>query len=418
MSDTPAPQIILPPAARWGPDFDVTKATDAYVAMIPAAERVKSDAYFEGGYWIGAWSTLITVLIAWLLLQTRCSARLRDFTERCTRRPFLRTFIYAAGLLLAFSLLILPWDFYTGFYREHQYGMSNQDYAGYFRDWGMSLAIGLVIGSFAIAGLYAIVRRVGSRWVVWATIATGAFMLFMTLINPVFIAPRFNDYHSLPPGETRDSILALAQQAGVPAADVFWFDESRQTRRISANVAGFAGTMRISLNDNLLNGATLPEIRAAMAHEIGHYALNHGFWIPFGFALAMGLGFWAVDRLFNHFHRRHGERWGVRGLGDPAGLPLAVAILSVVMLLLTPVTNTIVRTAEHQADAFGLDIAREPYGFASAAMRIANYRKIEPSRLEEAILFDHPSGRTRVERAMRWLAAHPPAEAALPTSQP
>jgi hypothetical protein len=40
-------------------------------------------------------------------------------------------------------------------------------------------------------------------------------------------------------------------------------------------------------------------------------------------------------------------------------------------------------------------------------MRLSSYRKIEPARLEEVILFDHPSGRARAERAMRWLAEHP-----------
>ena len=98
----------------------------------------------------------------------------------------------------------------------------------------------------------------------------------------------------------------------------------------------------------------------------------------------------------------------MRDLADPAGLPLAFAIFSVVMLLLTPVTNSIIRAAENQADAFGLDAAREPHGFASVAMRLATYRKLEPGRLEEIIFYDHPSGRARVERAMRWLAEHPP----------
>ena len=408
MSGTPEPQIILPPAARWGPGFDVARATDAYIATIPAAERAKSDAYFEGGYWIDAWGTLITVLIAWLLLGTRISARLRDFSERRTRRPFLQTFVYAACFLVAVSILSLPWELYTGYFREHQYGMSNLAIPGFMRDWSVSLAINLVIGSFAIAGLYAIVRRVGNRWVGWATVITGVFMLFVLMISPVFIAPLFNDYHSLPAGETRESILRLARDAGVPADDVYWFDASRQTKRVSANVSGFAGTTRIALNDNLLNDTTPPEIRAVMAHEMGHYVLNHSLWLTLALALMLGFGYWVVNRLFGYFQHRHGEQWGVRGLSDPAGLPLAMAILAVVLLLLSPVKNSIIRTAEHQADAFGLDTAHEPYGFASAAMRISNYRKLEPSRLEEIIFFDHPSGRTRVERAMRWLADHPP----------
>jgi STE24 endopeptidase len=222
------------------------------------------------------------------------------------------------------------------------------------------------------------------------------------------VAPLFNDYRSLPPGEVRESILALAHDSGIPVDDVYWFDASRQTKRISANVSGLGGTARISLNDNLMNGTSLPEIRAVMGHEMGHYRLRHGLWLAAGFTLALGFGYYAVNRGFGRFQRRHGDRWGVRDLADPAGLPLAYAIFTVVMYLLTPVTNTMGRTAEAQADAFGLEAAREPHGFASVAMRLSTYRKLEPGALEELVFYDHPSGRARVARSMRWLAEHPP----------
>ncbi len=410
METDATPQLILPPEAQWGPEFDIARATDAYLATIPAAEREKSDAYFEGGYWIGAWGILITVLIAWLLLHTRLSARLRDFAERRTRFRFLQVMLYGAAFLSVLSLLMLPWTLYTDYFREHQYGLSNQTPGEFLGEWVVGLVLTVAIMAFAIAGLYAIIRRVRERWVYWATGATAVFMLFVILINPVFVQPLFNDYRSLPAGELRDSILALAHDSGVPADDVYWFDASKQTRRISANVSGFAGTTRIALNDNLLNGTSPPEIRAVMAHEMGHYVLNHPLWLPLAMALVLGLGYWAVNRLFARLHRRHGERWGVRDLADPAGLPLAFAIFSVVMLLLSPATNSIIRTAENQADAFGLETAREPHGFASVAMRLGRYRKIEPGALEEIIFFDHPSGRARVARAMQWLAEHPPAQ--------
>ena len=403
-----SPQLILPPEAEWGPTFDAARATDAYIATIPAAEREKSDAYFEGGYWIEAWGTLIAVLVAWILLRTRFSARLRDLAERRTNRPFRQTLIYAAIFLLVLSMLTLPWTLYTGFYREHQYGMSNQTLGAFLGDWSKSLVLGTALGSLVIAVLYMIIRRVRERWVYWATGVTAVFLLFTILIYPVFVAPLFNKYESLPAGELRDSILTLAQENDVPADDVYWYDASKQTKRIGANVSGIAGTTRIALNDNLLNGTSPPEIRAVMAHEMGHYVLNHSLWLPLGLSLLFGIGYWAVNRLFGHIHRRNAERWGVRDLADPAGMPLVMAIFSVVMLLLAPLNKSIIRIAENQADAFGLEAAREPHGFASVAMRLAPYRKIEPAALEEALLFDHPSGRTRVETSMRWLAEHPP----------
>jgi STE24 endopeptidase len=72
---------------------------------------------------------------------------------------------------------------------------------------------------------------------------------------------------------------------------------------------------------------------------------------------------------------------------------------------LTPLLNTIVRTNEYEADIFGRNAARQPDGFAEAALLLGDYRKLDPSPLEEVIFFDHPSGRTRIHAAMAWKAA-------------
>ena len=407
MSDV-APTLSVPPEAAWGPTFDVGRATDAYIATVPAADRERSDAYYEGGYWIELWGTLITVGLCVLLLKLKAGVRLREFAAARGRGPWLQSLVVAAGILLALSVLSLPWALYTEYFREHSYGMSNHTPGGYLGEWAMATAIGVAITALAVSGIYKLVQRVRERWVWWATGATALFILFIFMVQPVVVEPMFNDYHPLPEGELRDSILTLARDTGVPADDVYWFDASRQTKRISANVSGLGGTARIALNDNLLNGTSPPEIRAVMGHEMGHYALNHGIKLAIGFTLALGVGYWAINRLFGRLRRRYGDRLGIRDLGDPAGLPLAFAIFTVVMYLLTPVTSTMIRTAEAQADAFGLDAAREPHGFASVAMRLSKYRKLEPAALEEAIFFDHPSGRARVERSMRWLAEHPP----------
>ncbi len=102
-----------------------------------------------------------------------------------------------------------------------------------------------------------------------------------------------------------------------------------------------------------------------------------------------------------------GGNWDVRSIDDPAGLPLLIlALVSIFMLISTPVSNTIVRTAERQADIFGLNAARQPDGFATATLKSAEYRKLDPSPLEEFIFYDHPSGRSRISMAMRWKAAH------------
>jgi STE24 endopeptidase len=75
----------------------------------------------------------------------------------------------------------------------------------------------------------------------------------------------------------------------------------------------------------------------------------------------------------------------------------------------TPVLNSISRQQETEADIFGLNAAREPHGFAMAAMRLSSYRKMQPTAIEEMVFYDHPSGYTRVYDSMRWLKENPSA---------
>ena len=390
--------------ARAAQPFDVNAAVEAYLAKMPASERARSNAYFEGGYWLLLWDFLSTVLVMWVLLRLRCSTRMRDVAERITRFRPLQTGIYWVQFIVVTSLLTFPMTIYEGYFREHKYGLLNQTFGPWMRDQLVGLAVVTVLGGILIVPLFRLVRRLEKNWWVWGAIVSLLFLAFVSLIAPVYISPLFNKYTKLQDARVRDPILSMARANGIPATDVYEFDASRQSNRVSANVSGFAGTMRISLNDNLLNRCTLPEIETTMGHEMGHYVLNHaykglvmnGVVIVIGFAFASwGIG-WALGRWR--------ESWGVRGMSDVAVLPLAVIVFSVYFFLTTPVGNTITRTMEYEADMYGLNAARQPDGEANVDLLLGEYRKMDPGAVEEFIFYDHPSGRTRITAAMRWKA--------------
>jgi STE24 endopeptidase len=230
--------------------------------------------------------------------------------------------------------------------------------------------------------------------------------VFTSLIAPVYIAPLFNTYTRLDDPVVREPILAMARAEGVDVDDVWVFDASRQTKRVSANVSGFAGTMRISLNDNLLNRTSLAEIEAVMAHEIGHYVLNHIYKSLLFFGVVIVVGFALLKRAFEAVAARKGAAWGIRGTGDTAGLPLAVTLLATYFFVLTPVVNSWIRMEEAEADLFGINASGQPDGEALVDLKLGEYRKLDPGPLEELVFFDHPSGRSRILMAMRWKAEH------------
>lgn len=401
-----SPTLVVPAAAA---SADPASATRAWLDTVPADKKAKSASYFEGGYWLILWNFVFGTAILLLLLNTRISARLRDFAERTTRFRAMQVALYAIGYLLLTSLLEFPLNAYEHFFREHAYGLSTQTFGAWFGEQMKGLVIGLITFTILMIVLYAVFRRAPRTWWIWGAAVAVAFLMLGALIAPVFIEPIFNKYKPLNDPAISEPILAMARANEIPVTQVFEVDASRQSNRVSANVAGFLGTTRIALNDNLLKQCSLPEIRYVMSHEMGHYVLNHISKFLVDFALIALIAFALARVGFEAGVRRWGERWGVRGIADPAGLPLLALVFAAISFVLTPVKNTVTRVAEVEADAFGINTSREPDGMAAVALKLGTYRKLDPSPAEEFIFFDHPSGRARIRMAMDWKAANLPA---------
>jgi len=399
------PSVIqVPAAAQASANFDANAATNAYLAQIPADKTARSDAYFEGGYWMILWDFLYGVVVAFLLLNLRWSAKMRDFAERVTRFKPLQTFVYWLQYLLLTTLLVFPLSVYEDYFREHKYGLATQTFGPWMVDQLKALGVNLVLGGLITMLLFGIVRRLQKTWWIWGAAVTYAFMVFVVMIAPVYIVPIFNKVTPLNDPKIVNPILSMARANGIPAKDVYTMDASRQSTRMSANVSGFGKTMRITLNDNLLRRGSPEEIQSVMGHEMGHYVLNHIYKDLVFFLVVIILSFaylrWGLEWTLE----RWGAKWQIRGIGDTAVLPLAVLLFSILGFVITPIMNTHTRTAEYEADMYGLNTSRQPDGFAQAAIHLGEYRKMNPGPIEEWIFFDHPSGRNRIYAAMRWKA--------------
>lgn len=387
--------------------FDPELATQKYLDTLTPQEKEKSDSYFEGGYWLLLWNIIYDFAVALVFLSLGLSQWIKKVAAKF-KNVNVQNLIYV-GLYLIFAyILAFPINVYQNFIREHLYGLSNLTFGGWFGEQLKGLIISVIFVSLALMLLYIAIRKVRQNWWIWGSCGALVFLMFGMFIAPVFIAPVFNKYKPLDEGQLKKEILSIARANGVPATDVYQFDASKQSKRISANVSGFGSTVRISLNDNLLNRCTPTEVKSVMAHEIGHYVLNHVYKLIILIGFIILLGFVFVNWSFNWATSKWGDKWKVKDISDIGGLPLFIFLFSLFFFLATPVQNNISRTIELESDYFGLNASQEPDAFASVDMKLSEYRKISPGYWEEILFFDHPSGRTRVHNAMVWKAEHLP----------
>ncbi|HET7086042.1 MAG TPA: M48 family metalloprotease [Rhizomicrobium sp.] len=399
-------QVGSLPVMDTTPAFDEAAATGKYLSRISGAARARSDAYFEGGYWLQLLDLLWALGVAGALLWSGVSARLQDWAESKSHSRSYQVMLYVAAYIPIIVAATFPLTLYEGFFREHAYGLSNQSFWQWLGDFGIQFALTFAASVLLLPVLYFAIRRTRDMWWLWGAGLTILFQILVIVIWPVFVAPLFNHYSPLPGSALKTNILSLARANEIPVDNVYLVDASRQSNRVSANVSGFLGTARISLNDNLLKQGSPDEVLAVMGHETGHYVMGHALRellleslvILLGFAF-LRWSFWFAVELF-------GGQWQVRRVEEIAGLPLLAGLGALFLFLATPVTNSISRTTEYQADIFGLDAARKPDAFATVILKLSTYRKLEPGKLEEIIFYDHPSGRTRIAAAMRWKKEH------------
>jgi STE24 endopeptidase len=389
--------------------FDPDSATRAYIDSLGAEQLARSAAYTSGGQWLLLWGLLVTAVVTWLIVRSGVPQRLADTLRR--RAAALRVFTVAVSFFLMSAVLSLPWTLYADWWRERQYGRTSQTLADALGQGLLATLISaLLLGALAV-GVYALLRRAGRQWWLWAGALMASGFVLLQALAPVLIMPLFNAYKPLPAGPVRDAVVRLAAQAGVPPERVFVYDGSRQSNNFTANVAGIGPAARVAISDVALKGASLDEVEAVTAHEIGHYALGHVWRFTLATAVLSMILFYATGRLYPMVSRTFGNS---AALQDPVGLPVALLIMAALLQVVMPLYYLVVRSGEYEADRYSLEHAQLPDAFASALVKTAEYRYPRPTALQEILFYSHPSVERRVRIAMQWKANHPPAPAALP----
>jgi STE24 endopeptidase len=290
-------------------------------------------------------------------------------------------------------VLGLPFAVLRTFGVEQRFGFNRMRPGGFVLDQLKGAALSLFLGVPLLCAVLWLMRQPGPWWL-WTWLGLVGLMLAMMEIYPRWIAPMFNRFTPLQ-GPLRARIEGLLYRCGFEASGLYVMDASRRSAHGNAYFTGLGRSKRIVLFDTLVAGNTEAELEAVLAHELGHFKLNH---IVIGLlrtALVLFLGCFAVGVLCK-------QPWLLPAFGivhQDDALALIVCVLTLQMAgpVLGIAGNWISRRHEYQADDFARDmVGAEP--MISALVRLArdNASTLTPDPLYALVNFSHPPVPLRV----------------------
>jgi Zn-dependent protease with chaperone function len=391
---TSAASAQQPTATPDAPQTSAQSSSSQTGAPVPVPEpSEKALSYYRSGIVLSVVTALWGLLIPALFLFTGFSARIRDWAKSIGKTWFLVIGIYFAIFLIINFALDLPLSYYQGYVRQHAYGLSNQTFGKWFRDELIGLGLGIVVGFLFLWIPYLLIKKSPQRWWLYTGLLAVPFLILSILIQPVWIAPLYNQFGPMKNKELEAKILHLAERAGIEGGRVYEVAKSEDTKALNAYVTGFGATKRIVLWDTIIKKMDEDELLFVMGHEMGHYVLGHVWKTIIFLSLLIIAALYAIHRTAGWLINKYHQRFGFTELSDVAALPLKILLFSIFFLIIAPVALAFSRHNEHEADRFGLEITRNNRAAATAFVKLQ----------QENLAVPRPNIIIKL-----WEASHPP----------
>ncbi len=352
---------------------------------------------------IGIGKAVISFILLYLFIALGYGNLLQDYIQTITENSYLVFMIFVFALGIFSSILFMPVNFYTGFYLEHKYKLSNQTFFKYVVENVKSMLVGLVIGVPILLLFFFVLNQFGDLW--WLVFASAMFLISVVLsqIFPIIILPIFYKILPLNDEELKTRINNLAKSAGIKVENVFTFDMSKNTKKANAAFTGLGKTKRIILGDTLLNNYSKDEIETVIAHELGHYKHKHIIKnILFG-TVSSFLTFFIISILY-----KNSLSWfDFESITQIAALPLLSLWAMIIGLIQSPIGNVLSRKYEYEADRYAIESTHKPESFIGTLNKLTdqNLGDREPHPFVEWFFYSHPSIKNRVNAIRNFVSA-------------
>ena len=338
---------------------------------------------------------LLTKPLEWFIYFFVLLIGLSKVFERWSSRPskwaVIQIPIYVFFLSVFMFLLMLPIRYFS-YIVSVNYGVSIQSVPQWLTNLALDFCIDFIPTLLMVGILYFFIRKARERWWFYVWLLTIPITLFFAYIQPVIIEPLFNDFSSIENKELEQKILALAEEADIPADRVYEVKMADQTNAMNAYVSGIGKNTQIVLWDTTLANLSEEEILFIMAHEMGHYAHKDIYKdLTIDFVISFFI-YWLIAKLMKNIIHKNGPVLNIKRMEGIHSLPLYLLLSSILFFAVSPLYTAISRHQEIKADNYAIELVEDEGAGISTFQALAksNLNEANPPLIVKWFRYSHP----------------------------
>lgn len=343
--------------------------------------------------------TVLGILVPILIMLTGIHVKLKNFSYRTKRIWLPGICVYSFLFVIVYYLFYLPLDFYSGFINEHIFSISNQSIAKWMWNWSVSVLTSAIFLALILWIPYSLIKRAPKRWWLYTWIAFIPVVIFSYIISPVVIDPLYNNFQPLKDKYIENRIQSLAHRAGIYNCKIYEVNKSVDTKEVNAYMTGFGNTKRIVIWDTAIKNLSERELEFVVAHEMGHYVLNHNAINCMGTLGGLLVMLYIIHKAAPYLIRKHGNILKIDDILDVKSFPLIILIIALCTTVSEPLYNAASRNLEHNADVFAVELTRDNEAGVNMfkKLTVKNLSIMQPDRWYEIWKGTHPSLEERID---------------------
>ena len=294
---------------------------------------------------------------------------------------------------LIVHISLLPFSFYSNFVIESRYGFNTSTKLLFIKDNLISLLLTLLVVSLLSLVFFYIVSFQNIWWLLMS-LAMLSIIIISMFIYPTYISPIFNKFKKLKNEKIKEEIKDLSERTDFSIDNLFVMDRSKRSKHPNAYFTGFSKNRRIVFYDTLIDLLSPKEIKAVLAHEIGHYKHNH---ITKSLGIStfiIFIGMFLISQLVNNSNYLE-----ILNLNNSASSQLIALFFTyqIISFFTDPFFSTLSRKNEYEADMFASKQVQKEHLISSLVkLYKSNLSFLIPNKFYAMFYFSHPTVLERI----------------------